>query len=93
MAPGRAAHFVVVRIDASVWAEEVERFASTASGRAAAERERQRLEQVGISRSLLLRCDAAGSDGTRLGGLLKSYVPINDGPPSAGRSVSYSPRR
>jgi hypothetical protein len=71
-----------VRFDASVWQEEVERFAPRSAARVAAERERRRLERTGISASLLLRCDAAGADGTLLAGLVKAYVPIDDGPPS-----------
>jgi hypothetical protein len=71
-----------VRIDPSVWREEVDRFAPHSSARATAQRERRRLEQHGISASVLLRCEAVGVDGTRLRGLLKAYVPINDDPPS-----------
>ncbi len=66
-----------------MWAEEVERFAARSPARVAAQRERKQLEDVGIGTSALLRCDAAGTDGTRLAGLLKAYVPIADDPPSA----------
>lgn len=72
-----------MRVDGVVWAEEVERFAEGSSARVAAQRERMSFEQIGINRSALLRCDAAGADGTRLPGLVKTYVPIGDGPPSA----------
>ena len=72
-----------MRIKASVWAEEVERFAPESPARIAVQREREGLERGGIERSLLLRCDAAGAGGTRLVGLLKVYVPIGEGPPSS----------
>lgn len=72
-----------VRIEPSVWAEEVERFALSSPARTAVQRERKRLERSGVRTSLLLRCDAAGRDGTRLGGLVKVYVPIGEGAPSA----------
>jgi len=42
------------------------------ASRVAAQRERERLEQVGISASVLLRCDAISADGTRLAGLAVS---------------------
>ena len=71
-----------MRIDASVWAEEVERYAPNSPARVAAQRDRKHLGQFGISTSALLRCDVAGTDGTRLAGLVKVYVPIGDGPPS-----------
>lgn len=79
---GGLAARVAVRIEASVWSEEVERFALRSPARVAAQRERKRLEQTGISLVALLRCDAAGADGSRLAGLLKTYVPIGDDPPS-----------
>lgn len=71
-----------MRIGAAVWREEVERFGDRAAARIAAERERIRLEQDGIALSALQQCDPEAADGTRLGGLLKVYVPIADSPPS-----------
>ena len=73
---------VAVVIDPSVWREEGERLDARSSARAAAERERRRLESDGVSEDLLERCDAEGRDGTRLAGLLKAYVPLREGPPS-----------
>ena len=79
---GGAPPRVAVRISETVWAEEVGRFARRAAQRVAAERERPRLERTGIALSLLLRCEAQHATGTRLPGLLKTYVPIGEGPPS-----------
>lgn len=73
---------IAVRIGARVWRDEVERFGERTTARIAGERERARLERDGIDLSALERCDAEGSDGTRLAGLVKVYVPITDGPPS-----------
>ena len=81
--PSRGARRVAVMIDPRVWREEVERLDSRSAGRIAAERERRKLEVEGISRAFVKRCDAEGSDGTRLRGLVKVYVPLREGPPSA----------
>lgn len=82
---------VAVRIEASVWREEVERFAPRSTARIAAQRERNTLEQIGIVTSMLLRCDALAADGTRLAGMMKAYVPLGDEPASARPSDSCSP--
>lgn len=74
---------VAVRIEASVWREEVERYAPRSPARIAAQRERNTLEQIGIVTSMLLRCDASAADGTRLAGMMKAYVPLGDEPASA----------
>lgn len=66
-----------------MWAEEVERFAVSSPARTVVQREREGLERIGVRTSLLLRCDAAGRDGTQLGGLVKVYVPIREGAPSS----------
>jgi hypothetical protein len=71
-----------VRIDPTVWDEEVGRFAEGSPGQGAAERERPGLERDGIALSRLLPCDAEGAEGTRLAGLVKTYVPIGDRPAS-----------
>jgi hypothetical protein len=71
---GRAA----VRIGAATWREEVERFAPRSPSRAAADRERRRLEQDGLSIADLQPCAAVGPDGTRLESLVKVYVPISN---------------
>lgn len=73
---------VAVRIEASVWREEVERFAPRSPARIAAQRERNTLERIGIVTSMLLRCDASAADGTRLAGMMKAYVPLGDEPAS-----------
>jgi hypothetical protein len=71
-----------VRINPSLWVEEVERLVSNSPARAAADRERRSLERDGIDLTLLAPCEPEGAQGTRLGGLVKSYVPTGAGPPS-----------
>ena len=80
--PSRGARRVAVMIDPRVWREEVERLDPRSAARIAAERERRNLEADGVSRGFVERCDEEGPDGTRLGGLVKAYVPLRDGPPS-----------
>jgi hypothetical protein len=80
--PSRAADRVAVLIDPAVWREEVERLDARSGARIAAERERRRLETDGVSRRLLERCDEDGPDGSRLGGMVKAYVPLREAPPS-----------
>lgn len=82
MPSGRDAGQVEVRITPEVWAQEVERLRPGSPARIAAERERRRLEHDGLSRAQLARCDAVGSDGARLPGLYKVYVPISEDPAS-----------
>lgn len=69
-------------IDPAVWDKEVGRFAAGSQARLAAERERLRLERDGIELRWLLPCEPEGTEGTRLEGLVKAYVPIGDRPPS-----------
>jgi hypothetical protein len=71
-----------VRISPATWREEVERFDARSPSRAAAERERRRLEEDCLSISYLQSCAADGPDGTRLRGLVKVYVPISRAPAS-----------
>jgi hypothetical protein len=71
-----------VRVDPTVWAEEVGRFAAGSPGRVAAERERRGLERDGIALTSLLVCEREGAGRTRLAGLVKTYVPIGDRPAS-----------
>jgi hypothetical protein len=78
----RDAISVAVRILPAVWREEVERLDNRSAGRVAAERERRALEQAGINLAHLERCSPDAPHGTRLGGLVKTYVPIRDTPPS-----------
>lgn len=73
---GRGAARFAVRVSAAIWREEVERFAVRSPARVAAERERRRLEDDGLSVEDLQRCAADGAAGTRLGGLVKVYVPM-----------------
>ncbi len=82
MTPRDAGARVGLRIDAKVWREEVERYERRSVARTAAERERARLEIDGLRLTDVKRCAAEGSDGTRLGGLVKAYVPISTGPSS-----------
>lgn len=83
-----------VAISPEVWHEEVGRFAAVSTAGVAAKRERARLEHDGVAVRDLLACDADGSDGTQLAGLVKVYVPINHQPPS-GRPFGFvfSPER
>ena len=81
-APRRTDARLPVTITPDIWREEVERYAPRSPARTAADRERGNLENAGVRRTDLLRCDPDGADGTRLGGLLKIYVPIRDAPPS-----------
>lgn len=73
-----------------VWREEGERLARSSRARVAAERERAAVERDGIALTLLSRCEpeGAGADGTRLGRLVKTYVPMNEGPAS-GRPFGF----
>jgi hypothetical protein len=71
-----------VRIEPSVWAEEVERLTARSRAREAAERERGRLERDGIELTALSACEPLGASGTRLARLVKTYVPITAGPAS-----------
>lgn len=82
MGTSRRAGHVSVRITAEVWREEAERFDKNATARVVAKRERARLEREGIHIGHLERCSDGGKDRTRLGGLLKAYVPIRQAPPS-----------
>jgi hypothetical protein len=81
-AASRGSARVAVLIDPDVWRQEVERLDARSGARIAAERERSQLEREGVSRALLQRCEEEGPDGTRLGGLVKAYVPLREGPPS-----------
>ena len=62
-----------VRFDAEAFAEDLAH--ASAAGRALAQRERERLQRDGIDGAHLLRCEAEGRDGTRLGGCVKTYTP------------------
>ncbi len=77
MATSRRAR-IEVRISQAVWVEEVDRLHQRSRARLAAERERSGLETSGLELRWLRACSEEGSDGTRLGGLLKVYVPIAD---------------
>jgi hypothetical protein len=79
---GRREPRFAVRISASVWEQEVERYEERSEARLAAERERPRLERDGLAVGQLEPCAELGPEGTRLKGLVKAYVPISDAPPS-----------
>jgi hypothetical protein len=79
-APGHGR--VPVRISPSVWSDEVERLDRGSAGRIAAERERPRLETLGVTIDDVLRRVDPGPDGTRLASQFKLYVPIADAPAS-----------
>jgi hypothetical protein len=81
-------------INPAVWSEEVERLARSSPARLAAERKRRSLERDGIEVALLSVCEPESAAGTMLGGLVKTYVPINAGPPSARPfGFVFSPER
>lgn len=80
---------VAVRINPDIWREEVERFDQRSRARIAAERERRKLEEVGVSVARLQRCADEAPDRTRLHGPLKVYVPIGESP----RTVAVSSTR
>ena len=73
---------LAVRVDPTVWDEEVGRLMEGSSARVAAERERRGLERDGIELTSLVPCEPEGVEGTRLERLVKAYVPISDRPPS-----------
>ena len=79
---GGAARGVSVHVGPLVWREEVERYGQRSPARAAAERERRRLEDGRVALGDVQRCADDGADRTRLAGLLKVYVPISAGPAS-----------
>ncbi len=79
---GRRAPRFAVRISASVWEQEVERYEARSVARLAAERERPRLERDGLAVGQLEPCAELGPERTRLKGLVKAYVPVSDAPPS-----------
>jgi hypothetical protein len=80
--PSRGDARVAVRIISEAWHAEVERYDVRSPARRAAERERRRLEEDGVSVAQLQPCAEDGPDHTRLAGLLKVYVPISEAPPS-----------
>jgi hypothetical protein len=79
---GRREPRFAVRISASVWREEVERYEAVSEARLAAERERPHLERDGLAVGQVEPCAEFGPEGTRLKGLVKVYVPISGAPPS-----------
>lgn len=54
------------------WREDLAR--ASAPGRAVARAARHELEEHGVARERLLRCQGEGRDGTRLGGCQKLYL-------------------
>ena len=68
--------------DEIVWEDEVGRFDDRADARGAATRAREEIERSG-SRIAVRACDAEGSDGTRLVGCAKVYLPLGREPSRA----------
>src|SRR4051794_39877475 len=66
-----------VRFDDVALAEDLEH--ASAAGRRAAERARRLRKRDGVPADRLLRCQAEGRDGTRLGGCVTTRVPWPDG--------------
>lgn len=83
---------VAVRINSVIWREEVERLNPRSPARIAADREHRRVLKDGVTATQLLRCANEGSDGTRLAGLLKLYVPITTSAVSERHTASFCPQ-
>ena len=68
--------------DDDVWAEEVGRFSASGSAQASASAARAQIELRGALIPVRA-CESEGSDGTRLAGCAKVYVPIGAEPSRA----------
>jgi hypothetical protein len=68
--------------DAGVWDEEVDRFDRGSLAHRSAVQARRAVERPG-ARVALRACDRQGSDGTRLAGHAKAYVPLDVEPSRA----------
>lgn len=71
------AHFRV-EFDDAAFAEDLEHTSSD-TGRALAQRERDKLTAEGLAPNKLKRCDTEARDGTSLPGCVKIYIPAPDG--------------
>lgn len=65
-----------VRFDDEPFALGTGRYRLDSWARAVAEDARRRLEAEGVPVQALMACDEEGRDRTRLGGLLKLYLPL-----------------
>lgn len=75
-----AARRLPVRFNEPVWHEAVSGFSREPLQ--AATSARLTVERRGIALADVLRCEAAGSEGTQLAGCAKLYLPFRDAPPS-----------
>jgi hypothetical protein len=73
--PGKKLSPAPIIFGGSEWVEEVERYAANASARLRAESARREIEARG-ARLVWRPCEAEGSQGTRLPGCRKLYVPL-----------------
>ena len=71
---------VAVVFDEAVWSHAVDGFSE--ENRQLAQSTRIRLERSGLALDDVRACDAEGSDGTKLPGCVKLYLPWLDAPPS-----------
>ena len=67
--------------DETAWAEDViERYAQGSRARAVATEARARFEASGVPATALQACEDPAPDGTRLGGCVKTYLPLVEEP-------------
>jgi hypothetical protein len=71
---------VPARFDDEPFGLDTDRYPSDSRARDVAELARRRFEDEGVPVRALMACDEEGRDGTRLGGLLKVYLPLTDAP-------------
>jgi hypothetical protein len=75
--------YAAVAFDETAWSEDMRN--ATNSAREIATRRREQLERNGQAIDELRACDSEGSDGTRLPGCVKVYIP----PPSGAWGLVY----
>ena len=68
--------------DDDIWTEEVDRFDAGSRAHTAATVARRQMDRSG-ARVVVRACDTEGSDGTRLSGCAKVYVPLDVEPSDA----------
>jgi hypothetical protein len=71
---------VPARFDDEPFALDIGRYRLDSWARAVAEEARRRFGAEGVPVRALLACDEEGRDRTRLGGLLKVYLPLSEAP-------------
>jgi hypothetical protein len=71
---------IEARFDEEPFALDVDRYRRGSPARRVADAARRRFERDGVPLGLLLSCAEEGRDRTRLGGLVKIYLPAMDEP-------------